>query len=121
MLLMVEKGIIGAMCHAIHQHAKANNKNVKDYDKNKDSSCLQYLDVNNLYGWAMSQKLPVNNFNLIEDTSQFNEYFIKNYNEKSDKGCFLEFDVQYLKILHGFHNDLPYYEKELKLKNSKSL
>ena len=53
---------------------------MKDYDKNKESSYLQYWDVSNLYGWAMSQKLPVNNFGWIKDNSQFNENFIKNYN-----------------------------------------
>ena len=73
---------------------------MKDYDKNKESSCLQYLDVNNLYGWAMSQKLPVNNFELIEDTSQLNEDFMKSYTEENDEGYFLEVDVQYPKQLH---------------------
>ena len=46
MLLMIEKGIRGGICHAIHRYAKANNKYMKDYDKNKESSCLKYLDVN---------------------------------------------------------------------------
>ena len=85
MLLMIEKRIRGEICHAIHQYAKANNKYMKDYDKNKESSYLRYWDVNNLYGWAMSQKFSVNNFQWIEDTSQFNEDFIKNYNEESDE------------------------------------
>ena len=78
MLLMVEKGIRGGICHYIYRYAKANNKYMKNHDKNKQFSYLQYLGVNNLYGWAMSQKLPVNNFEWIEDTSQFNEDFIKN-------------------------------------------
>ena len=74
---MVEKGIRRGICHEIHQYAKANNKYMKDYNKNKKSSYLKYWDVNNLYGWAMSQKLPVNKFEWIEDTCQFNEDFIK--------------------------------------------
>ena len=93
MLLMVEKGIRGGICHSIYRYAKTNNKYMKDYGKNKESSYLQYRDVNNLYGWAMSQKHQVNNFDWIKDTSQFNEDFIKNYNEKSIEACFLEADV----------------------------
>ena len=60
-LLMVEKGIRGGICHSIYRYAKTNNKYLKDYDKNKESSYIQYWDVNNLYGWAMSQKLLGNN------------------------------------------------------------
>ena len=100
MLLMVQKRIRGGICNAIYRYAKANNKYMNDYDKNKESSYLKYWDVNNLYGWAMSQKLPVNNFEWIEDTSQYNEGFIKSYNEESDKGYFLEVDVQYPEKLH---------------------
>ena len=62
MLLMVEKGIIGGICHAVHRYAKANNKYVKNYNKKKESSYIEYLDANDLYGWAMSQKLPVDGF-----------------------------------------------------------
>ena len=75
---MVEKGIRGGICHSIYRYAKANKKYMKDNDKNKESSYIQYLDVNNLYRWAMSQKLPVNNFEWTKITSQFNEDFIKN-------------------------------------------
>ena len=56
MLLLVEKEIRGGICHSVHRHAKANNKYMEKYDKNKESSYLIYLDANNLYGWAMSQK-----------------------------------------------------------------
>ena len=66
---------------------------MKDYDKDKESTYLQYWDVNNIHGWAMSQKLPVDNFEWIKDTSQFNEDFIKDYNEESDEGYFFEVDV----------------------------
>ena len=56
----------------------------------------------------MSQKLSVNNFECVKNTFQFNEDFIKSYNEESDKGHFLEIDVQYPKKLHKLHNDLPF-------------
>ena len=62
MLLMVGKGIRGGIYHAIYQYAKAINKCMKDYDKNIEPSCLKYWDVNNLNGWEVSQKLPVNGF-----------------------------------------------------------
>ena len=81
MLIMVEKGIRGGICYAIHGHAKANNKYMKNYDKNKDSSYIKYWNENNLYGWAMSLKLPVNGFKWKTNTSKFDEKFIKNYDE----------------------------------------
>ena len=84
MLLTVEKGIRGEICHAIRRYAKANNKYKKDHDKRIILSYLQYLDVNNLYGWGMSQKLPVNGFKWIKKSSTFNEDFIKNYDENSN-------------------------------------
>ena len=90
MLLMVEKGIRGGTYHAIHRYAKANNKYMKDYDKNSESSYLKYWNVNNLYGCAMLQKLPVNTFKGTEDTFPFYEDFIKNYNEESKEVYFLE-------------------------------
>ena len=77
MLLIVEKGIRGEICHAVYWYVKANSKYMKDYDKNKESLYLKFWDVNDLYGWEMSQKLPVSNFKWIEDTSQFNEDFMK--------------------------------------------
>ena len=77
MVLMVEKGIRGGICYSIYRYTKANNKYMKDYDKNKESPYIQYWDVNNLYRWAISQKLPVNNFEWVEDTSEFNEDFRK--------------------------------------------
>ena len=94
---------------------------MKDDDKNKKSSYIQYWDVNNLYGWAMSQKLPVTNFEWIKDTSQFNEDFIKNYNEQRDEGYFLEVDVQYLEKLHELHNDLPFLPERMIIKKVEKL
>ena len=110
MLLMVAEGIRGGICHAIHRHAKAN----KNCDKNKESSYIQYLDANNLYGWAMFQKLPVNGFKWINDVTEIDEKFIKNYDEDSDKGYILEEDVKYPRKLH----DLP---KIMKIDKCKKL
>ena len=73
MLLMVEKGIRERMCHSIYRYAIANNKYMKDHDKNKESSYFQYWDVNNVYGWEMPQKFAVNNFNSIEDSFWLNK------------------------------------------------
>ena len=115
MLLIVEEGIRGGICHSIHRHAKANNKYMKNYDKNEESLYIQYLDVDNLYGWAMSQKLPVNGFKWIEDTSKINEEFIKNYDENNDKGYILEVHVKYPKKLHDLHSDLPFLPKRMKI------
>ena len=113
MLLMVEKVIRGRICQAIHRYAKANNKHMKNYNKDIISSYLMYLDVNNMYGWAMSQKLPVNGFewvkNLFECNSiQFNGSFIRNYDENSDIWYFLEVDIDYLEKLFNLHKDLPF-------------
>ena len=67
------------------------------------------------------QKLPVNNFERIKDTSGFNKDFIKKYKEESDKGYFLEFDVQYLEKLHELHNDLPFLLERMKIENVEKL
>ena len=60
---MVEEEIRGGICHSIYRHARANNKYMNNYDKNEEALYIQYLDTNNLYVWAMSQKLPANGFN----------------------------------------------------------
>ena len=75
MLLMIEEGIRGGICPAVHRYAKANNKYMKNYDKSKESSYIQYLDTNNLYGAAMSEKLPINGFKWVNDISGINEKF----------------------------------------------
>ena len=105
MLLMVEKGIREGIRNAVHRHAKDNNKYMQDSDENKESLYLNYWDLNNSYGWAMSQKLPTFNFEWVEDTSQFKEDLVKNYDEKSERGYFLEVDVQFPKKLYEFQSD----------------
>ena len=121
MLLMVEKGIRGGICHAIYRYAKANNKYMKNYDKNIESSYPMYLYANNLYGWAMSQRLPVNSFEWMEQLSEFDERFIKNYDENNDKGYILEVDVEYPKNLFNLHSDLPFLPERKKIKKCNKL
>ena len=75
MLSLIEKGIRGGMCNVVLRYAKANNKYLKNYDKTKRSSYLMNLDADNLYGWAMSKKLPIDSFQWV--------YFIKNSDENS--------------------------------------
>ena len=82
MLLMIEEGIRGGICHAVHRYAKANNKYMKNYNKSKESSYIQYLDANNLYGAAMSEKLPINRFKWVNDISGINKKFVKSYDKK---------------------------------------
>ena len=119
MLLMVDEGISGGICHSIHRYAKANNKYMKNYDKNKESSCIQYLDANNLCGWAMSQKLPVNGFKWVKNTSKIDEKFIKNYDEDSNKRYIFEIDVKYPRKLHDLHSNLPFLPKRMKIDKCK--
>ena len=90
MLLKVEKGIRGGICQAIHRYAKANNKNMKSYNKNKESSYIQYLDKNNLNGWIISQKLPVDGFKWKKNMLKFNEDFKKNMMKTVIKDTFLK-------------------------------
>ena len=120
MLLMVEEGIRGGICHTIHRHAKA-NKYIENCDKNTESSYIQYLDANSLYGWAMSQKLPVNGFKWVKNTSKIDEKFIKNYDEDSDKGYIFEVDIKYPRRLHDLHCDLPFLPKRMKINKCKKL
>ena len=77
MLLMVKKGIRGGICHAIHRYARANSRYLKNYNKNEEPSFLEYLDANNLYGWAMIEPLPLDGFKWVRNDSKIDEDFIK--------------------------------------------
>ena len=112
---MVEKGIRGGICHVIHRYAKANNKYMKNYDENEEFSFLEYLNVNNLYSWAMLELLPVNGFDWMEDLSKIDEDFIKNYDKDGDKGYILDVDVEYPKKLYDLHSALPFLPERMKI------
>ena len=120
-LLIVERDIRGGICHAINRYAKANNKYLKNYYKKIISSYLAYLDANNLYGWEMSQKLPVNDFEWVKELSKFNENFIKKYEENSNKRYILEVDIESPQNMFNLHKDLPFLPEKKKIKKYKKL
>ena len=97
-LCIVWKEIRGGICHEIHRYAKANNKYIKYYDRNKELSYNQYYHVNNLCGWEMLQKLSVNGFELVGNTSEFDGSFVESYNEKKTlKNVFSNMVFDFLK------------------------
>ena len=112
MLNMFEKGIREGICQASYRCAKANNKYLRIYDKNRESSFLIYVDANNLYGFEMCKKLPVDGFKWVDDLSIFTEDFIKNYDEESDIGYLFVVDVEYPKNLHMYIAIYPFYLRE---------
>ena len=121
MLLMIEEGIRGGICHAVHRYAKANNEYMKNYDKSKESSYIQYLDANNLYGVAMSEKLPINEFKWVNHISGINEKFVKSYDKKIvAKVIYLKFVVNYPSELHKLHSDMPFLPERMKIDKTQS-
>ena len=111
MLLMFEKGIRGGITQAVHRYAKANNKYMGGkYNPDVESTFLQYLDANNLYGGAMRQRLPTHDFKWVEDVGKFTPEFIKKLVQKENQnhGYLLEVDVDYPSELHDLHNELPF-------------
>ena len=121
MLLIIEEGIRGGICHAVNRYAHANTHYMKDFDKTKESSYIQYLDTNNLYGAAMSKKLPIKGFKWLDDIERIGEEFIKEYNEINDKGYVIEADVDYPQELHDLHSDIPFLPERMVINKTKKL
>ena len=98
-------------------------KYMKNYNNNEEPSYIQYLDANNLHGWAMSKKLSVNGFKWLDSDkiNEINEEFIKNYNENDKKGYILEVDFKYPKKLLDLHSDLPFLPERMEINKCKKL
>ena len=102
----IEKGMRGGISTITHRYALANNKYMKNYDPQKESSYIPYLDANNLYGWAMSQRLPKGNFRWIS-SGKLTPELLESYHENTAKGLILEVDLDYPPELHHLHNGYP--------------
>ena len=117
MLLMFERGIRGGITQAVRKYAVANNKYMGDkFDAKSESSYLQYLDANNLYGWAMSQPLPAGGFRWVSINR--NEMYELSAHE--NKGYLLEVDVSYPQELHNEHNDLPFMCERMEINGARN-
>ena len=118
MLLMFEKGIRGGISIISNRYGEANNKYMGNrFNKNKLSKYLMYLDANNLYGSAMSEKLPIHSFKWLssgEMEKLFNNRVVQIW-EKTP--CILEVDLEYPENLHDLHNDYPFCPERVECKN----
>ena len=113
MLLMIEKGIRGGVSMISNKYAKANNKYMGNkFNSNEPSTYIQYLDANNLYGWAMSKPLPTHGFKWMKDSE------LETWELHS---CILEVDLEYPKELHDLHNDYPLAPEQIEVNKTKKL
>ena len=108
--LFIEKGLRGGISYTAKRYAIVNNKYINDYDPKNPSTFITYLDMNNLYGWAMSENLPCGGFKWLKNVDEFG---VLSISEKSPIGYFLEVDLEYPDELHELHNDYPLASKEL--------
>ena len=102
--LFSKKGFRAGISYIAKRHSKANNRYLNDYDAKKPSTFISYLDMNNLYGWAMSEYLPNGRFKWLKNIDKFD---IMSISEKSPTGYFLEVDLEYPDELHELHHDFP--------------
>ena len=106
MLLFFENAIRGGVSMISNRYGKANNKYMKNYKKSKPTKYITYLDANNLYGWAMSKPLPINNFEWMSK-KELKELDINKFETNQEIGYMLEVDLEYPHELHDLHNDYP--------------
>ena len=113
MLLMIEKGIRGGVSTISNRYGKSNNRYMGDrYDASKPTKFITFLDVNNLYGWAMSKPLPTQGFKWMEPNE------LENWRNYS---CILDVDLEYPRSLHDLHNDYPLAPEQMKVNKVKKL
>ena len=108
--LFIEKGKRGGVSYITKRYVRANNKYMSDYDSNKPSTFITYLDKNNLYGWAVSEYLPYSEFEWLKNVDKLD---VMSISEKSSIGYFLEVDLKYPDELHELHNDYPVAPEKL--------
>lgn len=111
MLHFVEKGIRGGVVHCANRHAVANNKYIANYDASTPTSYIMFMDINNLYGWAMLQNLPQGKFEWVENVENFSVEHVK---DDGNVGYFLEVDLHYPEHLHDLHKDFPMCAERVK-------
>ena len=121
MLMMFERGIRGGITHISKRYSEANNKYMKSYDPDKKSKFIQYLDANNLYGWAMSQNLPPHGFKWIKNLTIEKVYQILDKINNVKKGYIFEVDLEYPKHLWETHNDYPLAPENIKVNGVEKL
>lgn len=120
MVLMMERGIRGGISQCAQRYVKANNKYMREYDKNKKSSYIIYIDCNNLYGFVMMQHLPVGGLQWVENC-QFSVEDILNMADDAPEGYFFEVDLEYPESLHDLHNDYPFCAENMYAPNNKNV
>ena len=104
MLMMFEEGTRGGVSMISNRYSEANNKYMENFDESKPSKFIEYLDANNLYGWAMSEKMPYKDFKWVEDVQATP---LEKMLSDGDTGYVLEVDLDYPEKLHDLHNDYP--------------
>ena len=114
MFQFIEKGMRGGVSYIANRYGKANNKYMEEYNENVPSKYIMYLDTNNLYGWAMSQYLPIGNFRWMKD-KEINKIDLGKYKADGKKGLIPEVDLEYPRELHNLYNDYPVVPEKSKV------